>query len=480
MGVMKGERVSVTFSGKANILAPSELTAAVAVCGAELVDLRQTVVQGRVTMAVELEVGVGEAGAGIYRALLIVAARLGLGIDFDFTAAVGPVEELKSMRLGASAADVGGEAAIAGEESGGAVAETTGAIVESNGEGEVDRDDDDGSGDEGIGPATYYVLTLLSGESISPHSLQQLADALAERQFSTEKISRLSADGLRCLELVVATVRTVTSTRLDQLRAHLYALGMSKGIDIALQAESVLRRSKRLVVMDMDSTLIQQEVIDELARHAGVYEQVQAITHRAMAGELDFNESLEQRVALLAGTPSSVFDKVIDNLEYTPGAHHLCKTLKRLGYRLGVISGGFTRVTEHVRAKLGLDYDYANTLEEDDNGVFTGRTVGPVVNAQRKADLLTTIAQHERITLDQVIAIGDGANDLPMLGTAGLGIAFNAKPAVQKAANFRINQPSLTAVLYLLGFSEQDQKELSGHGGSAYKTSSTQSARSCA
>jgi phosphoserine phosphatase SerB len=192
-------------------------------------------------------------------------------------------------------------------------------------------------------------------------------------------------------------------------------------------------------------------VIDEIARYAGVYKQVESITHRAMNGELDFNQSLEQRVALLKGTHQSVFDKVIANLIYTDGVRELCRSLKKLGYRLAVISGGFKPVTEHVRKELGLDYDYANQLEETEDGYFTGRTVGPVVNAQRKADLLMTIAQKEGITLDQCVAIGDGSNDLPMLGTAGLGIAFNAKPAVQSAARFRIVRLSIMSK-FLEGF----------------------------
>ncbi len=274
-------------------------------------------------------------------------------------------------------------------------------------------------------------------------------------------MTRLSGpSALHALDIFVRGA--ASHANLTALRADLYALGRAGGFDVALQRESVLRRSKRLVVFDMDSTLIQQEVIDELAKHAGVGDKVKKITEEAMGGRLDFSQSLARRVALLKGAPESMFDKVIAGLQYTKGAKLLVRTLKRLGYRLAVISGGFTRVTEHVRRELGLDYDHANVLEVGADGCFTGRTVGPVVTAQRKADLLSTIAQHERITVDQVIAIGDGANDLPMLGTAGLGIAFNAKPAVQEAAQFRINTPSLTAVLYLLGFSQEEQGQLIG------------------
>lgn len=410
-GNSDSERLVVTLSGKDHRSAASEVITAAAAADAKLVDIRQTVVHGRLTLVLELIMP--DPSSPIYRELLRVARRLNLSIDFD------AVSDLALRQA----------------------------------------------------PA-HYVVTLLSAESILPGFLGTMANKLAKHGFSTERITRLSRNDLRSIELVVSAGNEMSAGEVGEVRAELYALGMEDGVDVAFQAESVLRRSKRLVVMDMDSTLIQQEVIDELARYAGVYDKVKEITHRAMGGKLDFNQSLAQRVALLKGTPASVFNDVIANLQYTPGAKDLCRTLKKLGYRLAVISGGFTKVTAHVRNELGLDFDYANELEEKD-GVFTGRTAGVVVNAQRKADLLTTIAQQERITLDQVIAIGDGANDLAMLGTAGLGIAFNAKPAVQKAASFRINQPSLMAVLYLLGLSERDQEELSGRDAKPYNSLSS-------
>lgn len=398
----ESERLVVTFNGKDHRIAAKEIITAAASADVKLVDVRQTVVHGRLTLVLELSVS--GACSPIYRDLLRVARRLNLSVDFD------PVSDAAPRKT-----------------------------------------------------PVHYVVTLLSTESVTSTFLGKMADKLARRGFSTERITRLSRNGLRSVELVVSAGSEMSSGEVGEVRAELYALGMEDGVDVAFQAESVLRRSKRLVVMDMDSTLIQQEVIDEIALYAGVQEKVKEITHHAMGGKLDFNQSLSQRVALLEGTPATVFNDVIAKLQYTPGAKELCRTLKKLGYRLAVISGGFIKITEHVRNELGLDYYYANELEEKD-GILTGRTVGAVVNAQRKADLLMTIAQQERITLDQVIAIGDGANDLPMLETAGLGIAFNAKPAVQEAANFRINQPSLVTVLYLLGLSDLDQEELSGHG----------------
>lgn len=433
-------QLTATFTGKEHPMAVSAVVSAAALARATIVDLRQILVQSRITLVIELSVTSNTKAENIlYKTLMTAADALSLTVDFTFTSEKLVSQQLAALTLEEPKYEPDGETNVSGQSEG---------TLRSQ-------------------KPTHYVVTLLSQESITPSFLMKLASVLAERAFTTERITRLSSKELRCLELVVATVETLTPSDISLLRKELYSFGKIAGIDVALQAESVLRRSKRLVVLDMDSTLIQQEVIDELARHAGVYEQVCEITHRAMSGKLDFKQSLSERVALLKGTHASVFDKVIANLQYTPGAKLLCKTLKRLGYRLAVISGGFTRVTSHVSHELGLDYDYANQLEEE-NGIFTGRTVGPVVNAQRKADLLISIAQLERITLDQVIAIGDGANDLPMLGTAGLGIAFNAKAAVQEAAKFRINQPSLMAVLYLLGLSEQDQEELSGQGGSVH------------
>jgi phosphoserine phosphatase len=417
------ERVIVTLTGKDAPGITSRLANVVSKAGASVVDLRQTVVRLRLTMVMELELGHTSTSDGLLLGILSEAKSSGLAVDFD-TAPVPQSIPLQPDPLERGAEEGRPEACLV---------------------------------------SVNYVLTLLSGDAIPPRFLEEIADVLAVYAFRVDKVARLSSGSMRCLELVVSTPGTMSGSELNDLRKEMYAFGKASNIDIAIQAESVLRRSKRLVVMDMDSTLIRQEVIDELARHAGVYDQVKEITHRAMNGELDFNQSLEMRVGLLKGTPEAVFDKVIANLVYTDGAHYLCRSLKRLGYRLAVISGGFKTVTQHVRNELGLDYDYANQLEVQ-NGILTGRTRGPIVNAQRKADLLMTIAQKEGITLDQCVAIGDGSNDLPMLGTAGLGIAFNAKPAVQEAANFRVNQRDLDSILYLLGFSEQEQRDLSGKG----------------
>jgi phosphoserine phosphatase len=205
----------------------------------------------------------------------------------------------------------------------------------------------------------------------------------------------------------------------------------------------------------MDSTLIQSEVIDELARHRGVYKEVSDITSEAMNGKMDFDESLRLRVAKLKGMPQADLLEVFQKIKLTPGAEELLRVLKKLGYKIALISGGFMFVAERLKTQLGIDYVYANTLESN-QGVLTGNVLPPIVNAQRKADLLDVIAQQENIELDQVIAIGDGANDILMLEKAGLGIAFNAKPTVREKADLAISQKNLKSVLYLLGLAEKD------------------------
>ncbi|KAJ3075375.1 hypothetical protein HDU98_008329 [Podochytrium sp. JEL0797] len=228
--------------------------------------------------------------------------------------------------------------------------------------------------------------------------------------------------------------------------------------NVAVQADTVWRRNKRVVVFDMDSTLIEQEVIDEIARCCGVVEQ--KITESAMNGEIDFKESLARRVGLLKGTPVSVLETVRAKITFTPGVRELCFVLKRLGFTLAVISGGFLPLAKYVKSELNLDFAYANQLAvSEDGSVLEGRTFGAIVDGTRKAELLDVIAQSCNVGLNQVIAVGDGANDLPMLGLAGLGVAWNAKPRVQEQAQVCLNQPSLLYVLTLLGLTEAEIAE---------------------
>jgi len=232
-------------------------------------------------------------------------------------------------------------------------------------------------------------------------------------------------------------------------------------VEAVFQADTVFRRHKRLAVFDMDSTLIQQEVIDEIARKLGVEDRVSAITERAMNGELDFTESLRERCALLDGVPSSVFEELRTVITLTPGARDLVRTLQRLGYKTAVLSGGFTPLTSWQARQLGLDYAFANHLVVSEDGLtLTGEVTGEIVNAEKKREHLIDIATKEGIRLEQVLAVGDGANDLPMMSVAGLGVAFNAKPRVQMLAPAKLNTSSLLDVLYLLGFTQREQDEL--------------------
>ncbi|KAJ2548109.1 Phosphoserine phosphatase, partial [Coemansia sp. RSA 1933] len=304
-----------------------------------------------------------------------------------------------------------------------------------------------------------YMATILNENGLSPEFLSEWLNLLLSKKISVEQMRRLDGHtSLMCVEFRLSVPGTLAP---EEMQSELIALSTRYHTDVALQLDNVFRRQKRLVVFDMDSTLIQQEVIDEIARATGIEEQVAAITESAMQGEIDFKESLARRVALLEGTPVEALEQVKRSLRFTDGAHYLCRALKNAGFKLAVISGGFLPLAKYVRSELGLDYAFANQLKVSADGkCLTGETIGPVVDATRKAELLEVIAQAEGIGSDQIVAVGDGANDLLMLGKASLGIAFNAKPRVQQQAGARINQKSLANILYLMGYSQSDTSEL--------------------
>ncbi len=397
---MDDKMVLITLIGpdRPGILAA--MTGCIADGGARIRDIEQSVTHTLMLLSLLIDFPTGESDQKpLIKDLLFLAKELGLQLDFEVIEAED-YEKLQSSRYG-------------------------------------------------------YVLTML-GSRVDAGAVNKVAALLTDYSINIDRINKLTRGQLRCIEFFL---NVPNNTDLKGMTRQLLAEGGGLGIDIAVQKENLYRRAKRLVVLDMDSTLIQIEVIDELARLAGVGEQVAAITERAMNGELDFQQALRERVSLLQGLPVSALEQVYRELPFTPGAKNLIRILRRLGFRTAVISGGFDFFTDRLKEELGLDYAYANALEIVD-GAVTGQVAGAIVDGQRKAELLAEIAEREGITLSQVIAIGDGANDLPMLDRAGLGIAFNAKARVREQADYHINQGSLDSILYLLGIAEWEMAEL--------------------
>jgi len=303
-----------------------------------------------------------------------------------------------------------------------------------------------------------YILTII-GRSLSAKQVEAATKIIAAHGLNIDSILRLS--GRRSVKRESKHVRaciefSLRGTPTDQARMQEELMRMSTelGIDFSFQKDDMYRRMRRLICLDMDSTIIQTECIDELAMRAGVGDQVKAITARAMRGEIDFKESFKERVALLKGLDVSVMQDIAEHLPITEGAERLMSVLKRCGYKIAILSGGFTYFGEYLQRKFGIDYVYANELEIDEEGKLTGNYVGPIVDGQRKAELLKLIAQVEKVNLAQTIAVGDGANDLPMISEAGLGIAFHAKPRVAANARQSINTIGLDGILYFLGFKD--------------------------
>ena len=303
-----------------------------------------------------------------------------------------------------------------------------------------------------------YIITLL-GRKLSAAQIEAVTHLIAEQGLNIDSIRRLSGrisidepkkNVRACIEF---SVRGTPHDR-NAMQAELLRLSSEMGMDCSFQIDNMYRRMRRLICFDMDSTLIQTEVIDELAMRAGVGDKVKEITERAMRGEIDFKESFTERVALLKGLDSSVMREIAENLPITEGVDRLMYVLKRYGYKIAILSGGFTYFGEYLQKRYGIDYVYANELEIDENGKLTGRYLGEIVDGRRKAELLKLIAQVEKVDIAQTIAVGDGANDLPMLSEAGLGIAFHAKPRVVANAQQAINTRGLDGVLYFLGFKD--------------------------
>ncbi|HYU86727.1 MAG TPA: phosphoserine phosphatase SerB [Kribbellaceae bacterium] len=296
------------------------------------------------------------------------------------------------------------------------------------------------------------------GHPLTAAGLGAIAGRIADTGANIDRISRMARYPVTALEIAVSGADP------DSLRTVLALEGVAQGLDIAVQPGGLHRHAKRLIVMDVDSTLIQGEVIEMLASHAGRLAEVAAVTEQAMRGELDFAASLRQRVAALEGLPASVLDKVYDAIELAPGARTMVRTLKRLGFRFAIVSGGFSHITDRLAADLGIDYAAANTLEIAD-GRLTGRVVGDIVDRAGKATALRRFADAAHVPLSQTVAIGDGANDLDMLAVAGLGVAFNAKPVVREAADTHLSVPYLDTILYLLGISREEVEAADAEAG---------------
>ena len=303
-----------------------------------------------------------------------------------------------------------------------------------------------------------YILTIIA-RSLTARQIAATAEVVADFGLNIDSIKRLTGrQSLRSSDRAVRSciefsLRGVPESR-DALQAALMRISSEYGIDFSLQKDNMFRRMRRLICFDMDSTLVQTECINELAERAGVGDKVKAITESAMRGEIDFKESFKRRVALLKGLDVSVMKEIAENMPITEGVDRLMEVLKRAGYRIAILSGGFTYFGEYLQRKYGIDYVYANELEIGEDGKLTGNYVGDIVDGKRKADLLRLIAQMEKVNLEQTIAVGDGANDLPMLSAAGLGIAFHAKPRVVESARQSINTIGLDGVLYFLGFKD--------------------------
>jgi phosphoserine phosphatase len=399
------ETILIHFSGRDRPGLTTELTAVLARYDACVLDIGQAVVHETLALGLMVEIPRGESSRGLQDALLAKSSELRLRVELT------PIAK----------ADLDDWISSQGED--------------------------------------QFIVTIL-GRAISADHLARVSSIIAKHGLNVDRIERLSGrlslavhtpDANACVELTV----NGNSSSEASMRAEFLATAHDLKIDIAFQRESIFRRNRRLFAFDMDSTLIEGEVIDELAKLAGAADEVVKITESAMRGEIEFQESFRRRVALLRGLKETRVRELLDTIPLVEGAEQLIGTLKILGYKTAILSGGFTFFAQHLQRRLGIDYVFANDLDIVD-GVVSGEVRTPIVDGARKAELLRQIARQENISLDQVVAVGDGANDLPMLGIAGMGIAFRAKPLVRQTASHAVSFLGLDSLLYLIGVRDRD------------------------
>ena len=402
---MEKEQILIRISGKDRIGLTAEIMAILARFDAQILDIGQADIHSTLSLGILIRIDESASGQ-VMKELLFKATELGVTIGFE------PIS------------------------------------------------DDDYEAWAGRQGKNRYILTVI-GRSLSAKQIHAAAEVICRHGLNIDAIKRLTGrmsimhperNVRACVEFSVRGMLGADGKA--QLQKDLMAMSSRSGMDFSFQKDDMYRRMRRLICFDMDSTLIQAECIDELARRHGVYDKVAAITERAMRGEMDFKESFTERVALLKGLDVSVMQDIAENLPITEGTDRLMSVLKTCGYKIAILSGGFTFFGEYLQRRYGIDYVYANELEIGEDGKLTGRYVGEVVDGRRKADLLRLIAQTEKVNIAQTIAVGDGANDLPMLLEAGLGIAFHAKPRVKKTAGQSLSSIGLDGVLYFLGFKD--------------------------
>ena len=402
---MNKEQILIRISGKDRVGLTSSIMAILARFDAQILDIGQADIHSTLSLGILIRIDESASGQ-VMKELLFKATELGVTIGFE------PIS------------------------------------------------DDDYEAWAGRQGKNRYILTVI-GRSLSAKQIHAAAEVICRHGLNIDAIKRLTGrmsimhperNVRACVEFSVRGMLGADGKA--QLQKDLMAMSSRSGMDFSFQKDDMYRRMRRLICFDMDSTLIQAECIDELARRHGVYDKVAAITERAMRGEMDFKESFTERVALLKGLDVSVMQDIAENLPITEGTDRLMSVLKTCGYKIAILSGGFTFFGEYLQRRYGIDYVYANELEIGEDGKLTGRYVGEVVDGRRKADLLRLIAQTEKVNIAQTIAVGDGANDLPMLLEAGLGIAFHAKPRVKKTAGQSLSSIGLDGVLYFLGFKD--------------------------